>query len=421
MPATIGQSVPRKDARSQISGDLTYGVDLSSDGMLFGKVYRSNLTHAIIQEIDITGAERYPGVLAVITGKDIPNNLWGFSHKDQPVLCDKVVRRFGDPIAVVAATSQKVAEEAIELIRVEYEPLSILLDPIRAMQADAPAIHKGGNIAGHMKIRFGNIDQGWKESDLIIEEEYRTQRVQHCHLEPHAVLVEIEASGKLIVHTGTQRVFRLKQDISSILNIPEENVIIESPAVGGGFGAKTEISLEPFACLLALKTNRPVKITYNREEEFALGPVRHPLIARYRSGVTKDGQIVARKVELIFDTGAYVAQGQSVMAKASINCVGPYEVPNVWVDSFLVYTNTNIGSAMRGFGVPQIAFAYESHTDRLAHELGIDPVEFRKKNFLKAGSILPTGQILEESMAVETLNAANMLIESWVSDKESRL
>ncbi len=412
MTPSIGSRIPRKDAASQVMGSLIYGDDLYRDGLLYGKVLRSPHTHADILHIDTSRAEAYPGVVAVITAKDIPNNVWGFSHKDQPVLCDQKTRYFGDPVAAVAAGSLRIAEEALELIDVQYRPLPAVYDPIEAMRNTASIIHPGGNIAASMKIRHGNMELGWRQADLIIEEEYHTQRVQPCHLEPHTVLVELDHNQNLVVHTSTQRIFRIKMDLSYILALPEERIIVHSPAVGGGFGAKTELSLEPLACLFALKTGKPVKMNFTREEEFTSAPIRHPLVAHYKSGVTKAGQIVARKVELIYDTGAYVAQGQSVMAKGTINCIGPYEIPNVWVDSYLVYTNTNFGSAMRGFGVPQIAFAYESHTDSLARRLGQDPAEFRRKNFLKDGSALPTGQILERSTALETLNTALDIFQS---------
>jgi CO/xanthine dehydrogenase Mo-binding subunit/aerobic-type carbon monoxide dehydrogenase small subunit (CoxS/CutS family) len=410
--SNIGKRFPRKDASLQVSGSLVYGDDLYQKGMLYGKILRSPHTHANIVRVDTSQAELFPGVVSVITAKDIPNNLWGFSHQDQPVLCDVKARYFGDPIVAVAAVSPTIAEEAIELINVEYELIPAIYDPVEAMRDGAPKVHESSNIASSMKIRHGDIEQGWRESDLIVQEEYRTQRVQHCHLEPHVVFVEPDQNRNLLVHTSTQRVFRIRHDLSYVLGLPEEKINVHSPAVGGGFGAKTELSLEPIACVFALRTGRPIKMNFTREEEFISGPIRHPLVARYKSGITRGGRIVARKVELIYDTGAYVAQGQSVMAKGTINCVGPYDIPHVWIDSYLVYTNTNFGSAMRGFGVPQIAFAYESHTDMLANTLGMDPIEFRKKNFLKNGSVLPTGQILDWAAARDTLDIALSLLET---------
>jgi CO/xanthine dehydrogenase Mo-binding subunit len=417
MASCVGDRIPRIDAAAQVSGEVVYGDDLARGGMIFGKVLHSPHAHARILSIDTSFAQSFPGVFSVITAKDIPNNIWGFSHFDQPVLCENKVCYYGDPVAAVAAESPQVAEEALRLIKVTYEPLPAVFDPVEAMGENAPRVHEHGNVACRMKIRHGDIEKGWQESETIIEEEFYTQRVQHCHLEPHTMLVVPGQAGALVVYTSSQRVFRIKKDLCSILGLSEDKITVFSPPVGGGFGAKTEITMEPLACIFAQRTGHPVKMNFSREEEFTTAPIRHPLVARYKSGVAKDGHIVARKVELIFDTGAYVSQGQSVLAKASINCVGPYEVPNVWIDGCLVYTNTNFGSAMRGFGVPQIAFAYESHTETLAHSIGMDSLEFRKLNFLKAGSVLPTGQILEKPLAFETLEAAQKLAKDMAKEK----
>jgi CO/xanthine dehydrogenase Mo-binding subunit len=412
MTSCIGDRIPRIDAHAQVSGEIVYGDDLSREDMLYAKVLRSPYVHANIISIDISEALNYPGVISVITAKDIPNNIWGFSHIDKPMLCDTKVRQYGDPVAAVAAISPSIAEESLRLIDVTYEPKLAVFDPIEAMREDSPKVHEQGNVAFQMKIRQGDIDKGWQESAIIIEEEYRTQRVHAGQMEPHAMLVEPGQNGALVVYSSSQRVFRFRQDLCYILGMPEEKILVFSPPVGGGFGAKTEITVEPLACIFVQRTGRPVKMNFSREEEFTSAPIRHPLVARYKSGVARDGHIVARKVNLIFDTGAYVSQGQSVLAKATINCIGPYEVPNIWVDSSLVYTNGNFGSAIRGFGVPQIAFAYESHTESLAHAIRMDPLEFRKLNYLKNGSMLATGQVLEKSLVRETLEAAIKLVEN---------
>ncbi len=401
--SSIGKRIPRLDASLQVAGRSIYVDDISRPDILYARALRSSLPHARVIHLDVSGAVHSPGVVSVLTAEDVPNNRWGFSHLDQPVLCDTVVRYSGDPVAAVAAVSEDAAEEALSLIKVDYDPLPAVFDPVEAMHDAAPKIHGESNIAAQIRIRFGNMEEGWKEADEIVEETYKTQRVQHCHLEPHVAIAEVIGDGRLIVYSSLQRVFRIAQDLSQILKIPEDRIIVKSPAVGGGFGSKTEVSVEPLACLFAIKTRRPVKMIFSRREEFLAAPIRHPFVAKYRSGIKSDGRIVARQIELISDTGAYVSQGQSVLAKAAINACGPYRIPNVRVDGYLVYTNTNIGSAMRGFGVPQVAFAYESHTDTLARSLGMDPLYFRLKNLLEDGAILPTGQLLGKVAAKDTL------------------
>jgi CO/xanthine dehydrogenase Mo-binding subunit len=401
--SSIGKRVPRLDASLQIAGQSIYADDISKPDMLYAKALRSGLPHARIVHLDVSRAVHSPGVVSVLTAEDVPNNRWGFSHLDQPVLCDTVVRYSGDPVAAVAAVSEDAAEEALSLIKVDYDPLPAVFDPIDAMYAESPKIHGNSNVAAQIKIRFGDIQAGWKEADEIVEETFKTQRVQHCHLEPHVAIADVGEDGRLIVYSSLQRVFRIAQDLSQILRIPEDRIIVKTAAVGGGFGSKTEVSVEPIVCLFAIKTRRPVKMIFSRREEFLAAPIRHSFVAKYRSGIKRDGRIVARQIELIGDTGAYVSQGQSVLAKAAINACGPYRIPNVRVDGYLIYTNTNIGSAMRGFGVPQVAFAYESHTDTLARSLGMDPLNFRLINLLEDGAILPTGQPLGRVAAKDTL------------------
>lgn len=409
--SSVGKRIPRIDAWEQVKGQATYIDDISKPNMLHAKVLRSELSHARIVHLNISPAINFLGRNAIITAKDVPNNRWGFSHIEQPVLCDSIVRYRGDPIVAVAAESAEAAIEALSKIEIEYEPLPAVFDPLDALEPHAPKIHGKSNIAAQIRIRRGDIESGWKESDEIIEEVFKTQRVQHCHLEPHVAIAEID--GETIrVFSSLQRVFRIAQDLGSILRIPQEQILVKALEVGGAFGAKTEISIEPFVCLLALKTKQTVKMVYSRYEEFLAAPIRHPFISKYRSGVKRDGRIVARQIELISDTGAYVSQGESVLKKAAINACGPYQIPNVHVDGYLVYTNTNIGSAMRGFGVPQVAFAYESHTDTLAHAIGMDPISFRLKNLLTEGSILPTGQKINNVTVSETLLEAAKLA-SW--------
>jgi len=419
MSHTIGQRIPRHDAVLQVTGQAEYGVDLTRAGMLFAKVLRSPHPHAKILKLDTTLAESQPGVAAVITAEDVPHNRFGFTHLDQPLLAEEKVRYRGDAVAVVAAESLEVAEEATNLIQTEYEPLPGVFDPLQAMNANAPLVHEASesNIAAHIKIRHGDIEQGWKQSDEIVEETIKTQMVEHCHLEPHAALAEIDPRGVMTVYSSVQRPFLIASDLGKILKMPLNRIRVVVTAVGGGFGGKNEISLEPYICLLALKTKRPVKMVYTREEEFQATTVRHPYIVKFKSGVKRDGDLVARQVTIISDTGAYVSWGESTLSKASIHAAGPYQIPHVKIDGYLVYTNNNIGGAMRGFGVPQLGFAYECHTDTVAERIGMDPLEFRLKNMIVDGSTLPTGQILEKVFLKETLHQA-LKLAGWRKEVE---
>lgn len=412
MNHVVGQRIPRHDAVLQVTGRAEYGIDLSRPGILHAKLLRSSFPHARILKVDTSRAASLSGVAAIITAEDVPNNRFGFTHLDQPVLVEDRVRYRGDAIAAVAAESIEVAEEAVSLIEVEYEPLPAVFDPLEAMQPDAPLVHEehGSNIASHLKIRYGDIEAGWKESDDIIEETIKTQMVEHAHIESHAALAEIDSREVVTVYSSAQRPFLFASDISKILQIPQNRVRVVATAVGGGFGGKNEISVEPYISLLALKTNRPVKMVYTREEEFQATTVRHPYIVKFRSGVKRDGTLVARQVEIISDTGAYVSWGESTLSKACIHAAGPYRIPHVWIDGYLVYTNNNIGGAMRGFGVPQLGFAYECHTDTVAAALGMDPLEFRLKNILVEGSSLPTGQVLRNVALEDTIHEAVRLI-----------
>jgi CO/xanthine dehydrogenase Mo-binding subunit len=419
MTHVIGKRIPRHDAILQVTGRAEYGVDLTRPGMLFAKMLRSPHARAKIVALDTSRAESLSGVAAVITAKDVPNNRFGFTHLDQPLLAEDRVRYQEEPVAAVAAASLEVAEEALNLIRVEYEPLPGVFDPLDALNDDAPRVHEEceSNIAAHVKIRHGDIEQGWPEADEVVEETITTQMVEHGHIEPHAAVAEMDSRGVLTVHSSVQRPFLVATDLGKILKMPQNRIRVVVTAVGGGFGGKNEISLEPYICLLTLKTKRPVKLVYTREEEFQATTVRHPYIVKFKSGVKRDGRLVARQVEIISDSGAYVSWGESTLSKASIHAAGPYQIPHVKIDGYLVYTNNKVGGAMRGFGVPQLGFAYECHTDTVAERIEMDPLEFRLKNIIVDGATLPTGQVLDKVFLKETIHEAVKLA-GWRKEVE---
>jgi CO/xanthine dehydrogenase Mo-binding subunit len=306
----------------------------------------------------------------------------------------------------VAADSVDIAEKALSLIKVDYEPLPVVDDPLEAMKEGSPLVHEKSNIVSHIKIRNGDIQKGWDESDRIIEETIRTPAVEHAMLEPHAAVAEVDIEGNYTVWASVQRPFTIASDLSRTLKVSMNKIRVITTAIGGGFGGKNEVTYEPIICVLAAKTQKPVKLVYTREEEFQASTVRHPYIMRYKSGLKKDGTLVARQVEIISDCGAYVTWGESTLTKAVIHSCGPYKIPYTWMDGFLVYTNNPVGGAMRGFGVTQLGYAYEVHMDTIAAEMGIDPVELRLKNIYTDNAILPTGQQVEVVTLKEIMKKA---------------
>lgn len=418
---SIGQSPVRLDAREKVTGRTLYAVDLKMAGMLYAKVLRSPHPHARILHIDATKARSLPGVVAVVTGKDFPGSL-GATVQDQSFLAGDKVRFVGDAVAAVAAVNLDTAEEALSLIHVEYELLPALFDPVEAMKSREVLIHEnlsqyavapgifpvpGTNICNHFKLRKGDPERGFKESDLVLEDTYRSHMVQHAHLETHAAIAQVDSSGKILIWSNTQTPYFNRKALAKSLNLPLNQVRVMVTTLGGGFGGKSYLKAEPICVALALKSKgRPVKLVFTREEEFGVAPVRHPTIIRCKTGMKKDGTWLAQETELIFDTGAYADIGPRVCRNAGFSAAGPYQVPNVRIDSYCVYTNHPIGGAFRGFGIPQVSWAIESHLDVMAEKLGLDPVEVRLKNAVEEGSLSATGQVLHSVGLKETLRQA---------------
>jgi len=400
----VGQRVSRPDGRLHGLGQTRYIADLALPGMLHAKIKRAGIASARIVRIDTSAAEAMPGVMAVLTGREIPVNSFGPSLQDQPVLAAERVFHAGDGVAAVAAVTEQIALDALEKIVVEYEPLPAVFDPVEAMRDDAPQVHPpAGNIYATKVIRKGDVDAGFAASDRIFEGQFRTQMVEHVPLEPHAAIVHWDANGRVTVHSTLGRITLGRADLSRTLGIPFNRIRVVATIVGGNFGGKNEITQEPVLALLSKKTGRPVKGVYSRTEEFIATTTRHPIIMDYRTGVTNAGRILARKVRLVLDGGAYCSWSETTLGKACILSAGPYRIDNLHAEAFAVYTHKTMTGAMRGFGAPQVCFAYESHMDDIAAALGIDPLEIRLANAFEEGSPSPTGQALHSVVVKDTL------------------
>jgi len=396
--SVVGKSLPRKDAIDKVTGTARYAADYYFPGMLYAKTLRTKYPRARIKKIDVSKALEYPGVVTVITAKDVPFlKNFGFFHRDIPPLVKEgdITNCIADGLAVVAAISEEIAEKALELIEVEYEPLPGIYDPLEALKDEAKEILGENRIYDHLHTEKGDVEKGFAEADLIIEREYRTQRIEHSYLEPEAVVV-VPEGDRLIIYASAQYPNLVRGDIATALNMPQNKIHLIQATLGGGFGGKHEavVLAGVRAALVALKTGRPVKMEYSREESMIESSKRHPYILKYKIGVKKDGTIVALDVKNIADGGAYCASSPWVLFRSHVHATGAYEIPNVRIDSVVVKTNNPNSSAMRGFGNPQVFFAIESLIDEVAEKLGMSPIEIRMKNALKQGSVIATGQVL---------------------------
>ncbi len=430
---TIGQSVPRIDAVGKVKGETLYPGDINLDNQAYLKILFSGRPHAIIRGMNVEKARSLPGVLAVLTAEDVPVNEYGLIVKDQPVLCgfnspkpyaDRV-RFAADNIALVVADSEEIAVEACSLIEVEYEDLPVITDPRIAMQKGQPFIHPdhGSNVFVNYRIRKGDAKAALSSADVVVEGYYETPVQEHAYLQPEAGISFVDENGVVTVVVGGQWTHEDREQVAHALGLPEEDVRIIYPAIGGAFGGREDMSVQIVLALAAWKLhqrgiNRPVKTIWSREESIIGHHKRHPYYLHAIWGATRDGKVVAAEVEVISDCGAYAYTSSKVLGNATLMCTGPYEIPNVNVDACTVYTNNIPNGAFRGFGGPQGAFAAESQMNKLAQALGIDPVEIRMRNLLDEGSLLSVGTPLPKGVSVKKVTAVCAEAAGWVKGKD---
>ena len=412
----LEKNLPRIDAKEKVTGRAVYAADVYLPGMLMCKLLPSTQTHARIVSIDKSRAEALPGVRAVITGREFPEVHFGSGAlKDRYIMARDEVFYIGEPVAAVAADDEMTAQEALELIEVVYEDLPSVFDPLEALTAQAPAVHSdladfegygfalgGKNVCTLLDADRGDVDQAFKDADHVFEETYRSQGINQGFLEPMACVANLEANGRLTVWASTQGPYQIRTQLGAVLEMPLSNIRVIPMELGGGFGAKLRLAFEAFPALLSIKTGHPVKLVNTREEVFTLNAPRLPVTNYIKSGVTNDGTIVAREAYSIFDVGAYLGAGPNSGVGHGL---GAYNIPNFRLRSYGVYTNKIYVGSYRASGVADMTFAVESHTDNIARQLGMDPLEFRMKNALKEGDTSVNGARIPGNGLAETLQA----------------
>ncbi|MDW8239773.1 MAG: molybdopterin cofactor-binding domain-containing protein [Acidobacteriota bacterium] len=409
----VGKSERRVDAVKLALGKPAFVDDIELPGMLHAKILHSPHAHARIVNIDASRARQLPGVAAVLTYRDvkrIPFATAGQGHPEpspyDTVMLDNKVRYVGDRVAVVAAESLEVARQALQLIDVEYEILPAIFDPQQAMQPGAPIIHDEPDCSGvydpqrnliaHLHAEVGNVAQGFAQADHILEREYRTHYVQQASIEPHIAITYLDEDDRLIIRTSTQVPFHVRRIVARVLDIPVRRIRVIKPRIGGGFGGKQEILIEDLCGALTLLTRRPVRLEYTRAEELTAARTRHPQIIRLKTGVTREGRLTAIEMNVLENGGAYGTHSLTVMSVTGSRSLSLYRCPNIRFEANAVYTNLPVAGAFRGYGAPQGFFALESHMDELAELIGMDPIEFRKRNVVKQGDETPIAEVLGE-------------------------
>ena len=398
----VGHSVPKVDALDKVLGRAIYSEDMTFPGMLYGRVLRAGIPHALIEEIDTSRAEAMDGVACVLTAKDIKGrNLYGIAFQDQPALAKEKVRYIGDPVALVAAETDEIARDAVKAIRVKYKELPVVTHPREGLAEGAPKVHEKGNLILHSKTVKGNVEEGFKQASVIVENTYRTHVQDHAYMETESGVGMIDSQGNLVIWSANQCPFRDRRQVAVVLGWRENRIRVIRATTGGAFGGKDDVTVEIHIGLMVLATGRPVRLVLDREESLMSQTKRHAIEIWTRWGVTKDGKLCGMEGHVYGDTGAYAGLGPFVVKKCGIHLSGPYYIPNVKVASYSVYTNNIMASAMRGFGVMQAAVAHEAQMDELAQRLKINPLQFRLMNGLDRGLSTATGQVFAEGVGIK--------------------
>ncbi len=420
-PWLLGRPEPRVDGLGKVTGEARFADDLDEVGQVWGVVLRAAHPHARIVSLDVEAARVAPGVVAVLTARDIPGNpLVGGVIQDQPVLASDRVRMLGDGVALVAAETEEEARDALALIRVAYEPLPVVTDPREALRPDSPLVHDRGNLVVHHVVRHGDPAVGFECAHRVYERSYATPRIEHAYLEPECVLARPTEGGGVEVVGSIQNLFSTRRAVASVLGVPLNRVRIRHAVLGGSFGGKDDV-MTVMACraaLLARATGRPVKMVNTREESMLESYKRHPYFLDYRVGVDRDGNLCAMRIEIVADAGAYASMSPFVTYRSVVQAAGPYRCPHVWTDVRAAYTNNPYTGAMRGFGSPQVNFAIECLMDEIAEDQGLDPLTYRRRVVFRDGDITPTGQrltghrvSLDEVLA--RIGAASGFVDRW--------
>lgn len=399
---TVGRVKIRPDAKAKVTGKARYTDDLEFPGMIVGKALRAGVPHAILKKLSVEKARQLTGVSAVLTAADIPGTHWhGLVIEDWPVLVEvgERVRYVGDAVAIVAADSEEIADQALKLIEAEYELLPVIKNAVESRYSDEQ-LHPNGNLLKHIKVRKGDLQAGFDQSEFILEHTFQTVATDHAFIEPECSIAKLADDGRMEIYVGSQIPYSDRKQVAAALGWPEEQVHIIGTLIGGGFGGKEDIMGQIHAALLCWKTGRPVKILFDRHESLVVHPKRHATQIRVKMGANRQGKLLSVETELYGDTGAYASLGEKVLTRATTHSSGPYEIPNAKADCYAMYTNNPPAGAFRGFGVTQSAFAIESMMDTLADLLGMDPIELRRINALKVGSVTNTGQVLKDSVGL---------------------
>lgn len=399
----VGTVQSRPDAVAKVTGKAIYTDDIIFEDMLHARVKRAGIPSGILRKLNVEKARRLLGVAAILTAEDIPGERHhGLVTPDWPIMIGigEQIRTIGDALAIVAAETRQIASQALELIEAEIEPRPVIDNPVKAIQEDAPSIHKNGNLLKHIKVRKGDVEEGFAQADVVLEHTYHTPMHDHAFMEPECSIARLTPEGRMEIYVGSQIPYSDRNQVARALGVPEDQVRIIGQLIGGGFGGKEDIAGQIHAALLAKVTGRPVKLLFDRQESLIVHPKRHATQIRVKVGAKRDGTLTAVETELFGDTGAYASLGEKVLTRATTHSSGPYEIPHVKADCYAMYTNNPPAGAFRGFGVMQSAFAIESMMDTLAETLNINPVELRKKNALRVGSVTNTGQVLRESVGL---------------------